>query len=134
MGGSMPKYRRALIATVILLLSITWTMPLHAADSSLKVVFEDSLYGGLVGALVGSATLAFTHKASDHLDNITYGAAAGVIAGAGIGIFTSVRHAMVEYENGRVKLGMPTVLPDIQESSRGQLVLAVKADLLRGTF
>lgn len=130
----MPKFRRAFVSKLILLLSITWAMPLHAAESSLKVVFEDSLYGGLVGALVGSATLAFTHKASDHLDNIAYGAAAGVIAGAGVGIITNVRRAMVEYENGTVKLGMPMVLPDIQESSKGQLVLAVKADLLRGTF
>lgn len=130
----MPTIKRSVIALTALLLSTFWTMPVQAAESSMKVVFEDSLYGGLVGALIGSATLAFTHRASDHLDNITYGAAAGVIAGAGIGVFTSVRHAMVEYENGAVKLGMPTVLPDIQESSRGQMVLAVKADLLRGTF
>lgn len=130
----MPKFKRAVISIMTLLLTISWTMPLHAAESSLKVVFEDSLYGGLVGALVGTATLAFTNNASDHLNNIAYGAAAGVIAGAGVGVFTTLNRAMVEYENGRVKLAIPTVLPDIQESSRGQMVLAVKANLLRGTF
>jgi hypothetical protein len=129
----MPKFKRTVITILTLLLTTSWSIPLHAAESSLKVVFEDSLYGGLIGTLVGSATLAFTHKASDHLDYISYGAAAGVIAGTGIGLFTTINRAAVEYENGKVKLGMPTVLPDIQES-KGQMVLAFKANLLRGTF
>lgn len=130
----MLKWKCAVIATMTLLLTASWSVPLHASESSLKVVFEDSLYGGLAGALIGTATLAFTRHQSDHLDNIAYGAAAGVIGGAGVGIVTMTNRAMVEYENGKMKLAVPIILPDLQESSRGQLILAVKANLLRGTF
>lgn len=130
----MLKMKQAVIAAITLLLTATWSVPLHAAESSLKVVLEDSLYGGLIGTLIGTATLAFTKHASDHLDNIAYGAAVGVIAGAGVGIATSVNRAMVEYENGTFKLAVPKVMPEIKETSQGQLVLAVKADIVRGTF
>lgn len=130
----MKMLKRAVIVATTLLLTTSLSVPLHAAESSLKVVFEDSLYGGLVGALIGTATLAFTNNRSDHLDNIAYGAAAGIIAGAGVGVFSNINRAMMEYENGKLKLAVPKVMPDIQESSRGQMVLAVKADILRGTF
>jgi len=130
----MLKSKRTIIAALTLLMTTAWSMPLHAAESSLKVVFEDSLYGGLLGGLLGAATLVFTENSSDHVENIAYGAAAGVFAGAGYGIATTANRAMVEYENGKVKLAVPKVMPDIQESARGELVLAVKADLLRGTF
>lgn len=130
----MPKFKRTIIAVATLLMTATWSMPLHAADNSLRVVLEDSVYGGLIGSLLGAATLAFTDKASDHVDNIAYGAAIGVFAGAGYGIVSSANRAMVEYENGKVRLAVPKITPDIQESSRGDKVLAVKADILRGTF
>ena len=130
----MLKFKRVIIAALTLLMATTWSMPLHAAESSLKVVFEDSLYGGLIGGLLGAATLVFTENSSDHVENIAYGAAAGVFAGAGYGIAANANRAMVEYENGKVRLAVPKVMPDIQESSRGQMVLVVKADLLRGTF
>jgi hypothetical protein len=130
----MLTMKRTLVAALTLLLTITGTAPLLAAESSMKVVFEDSLYGGLAGALLGAATLAFTNNKSAHLENIGYGAAAGVIGGAGVGLVTTINRAMVEYDNGRMKLSVPIVLPDIQEKNPGQYVLAVKANLLRGTF
>ncbi len=130
----MPRFRKTVIAVTTLLLTTSLSMPLHAAESSLKVVFEDSLYGGLVGTLVGAATLAFTKHPSDHLENIGYGAAVGVIAGAGVGVATNINRAMVEYENGKLKLAVPKVIPDFHETAKGQIVLAVKADLLHGTF
>lgn len=129
----MSRFKRSAIIAFTLLMT-SWTMPLHAAESSLKVVFEDSVYGGLIGSLLGAATLVFTENSSEHVENIAYGAAAGVFAGAGYGIASSANRAMVEYENGKVRLAVPKVMPDIQESSRGQMVLAVKADILRGTF
>lgn len=129
----MSRFKRSAIIAFTLLMT-SMAMPLHAAESSLKVVFEDSVYGGLIGSLLGAATLVFTENSSDHVENIAYGAAAGVFAGAGYGIASSANRAMVEYENGKVRLAVPKVMPAIQESSRGQMVLAVKADILRGTF
>lgn len=129
----MSKFKRTAIIALTLLMTVG-TMPLHAAESSLKVIFEDSVYGGLIGSLLGAATLVFTDNSSEHVENIAYGAAIGVFAGAGYGIASSANRAMVEYDNGKVRLAVPKVMPDIQESSRGEMVLAVKADLLRGTF
>jgi len=117
-----------------MLLTASWTVPVHAAENTLKVVLEDSIYGGLIGTVLGTASLAFTKHASDHLDYIAYGAAVGTIAGAGVGVVTSINRAVAEYENGKVKLAIPTVMPDLQETTRGQVVLAVKANLIRGTF
>ncbi len=131
----MPRFKRTAIIAFTLLMTTSSSMPLHAAESSLKVIFEDTLYGGLIGSVLGAATLVFTENSSDHLENIAYGAAAGVFAGAGYGIATtSSNRAMVEYDNGKIRLAVPKVMPDIQESSKGEMVLAVKADLLRGTF
>ena len=58
------------------------------AASSLQVVAEDSLWGCLIGTLVGTATLAFhIDDATDHLENIAYGAGIGLFAGVGFGIY-----------------------------------------------
>lgn len=132
----MQRIKLTVIVAMALLLTASWSVPLYAAENQnpFQVVLEDSLYGGLLGTVIGSATLAFTNHKSDHLDNIAYGAAIGVITGAGVGIFTNINRALVEYENGRLRLAVPKVMPDLQETSRGQYVLAVKADLLRGTF
>jgi len=113
------------------LLSICWTVPCQAAESAIKGVFTDSVYGGLAGTLVGAAVLAFAKKPGDHLDYMAYGAATGVLVGAAYGI----GKAMVEMDNGRVKWSMPTLIPDFQDTnSKGQTPIVVMAELLRGKF
>ena len=113
------------------LLSICWTVPCQAAESAIKGVFTDSVYGGLAGTLVGAAVLAFAKKPGDHLDYMAYGAATGVLVGAAYGI----GKAMVEMDNGRVKWSMPTLIPDFQDTnSKGQTAIMVMAELLRGKF
>lgn len=126
--------KRAIVTFMVSLLLVSWTVPVSAAESSLKVVLEDAVYGGLIGSLLGTASLAFVKHGSDHLENIAIGGALGIMAGTGYGVYTVANRSLVEYENGRVKFAMPVIKPDIQETQKGQLVLAVKADLLHGTF
>jgi hypothetical protein len=126
--------KRTVVALLISVLVAGWSFPAAAAESSVKVIFEDAFYGGVVGCLLGAATIVFTHNRSEHLGNIAYGGAVGVFAGTGFGVYKSTTSSLVEIDNGKVKFAMPTVMPEIVEKGNGQLVLAVRAGLLRGSF
>jgi len=106
-----------------------------AADETIKEVFTDAFYGAGIGALIGGALAVFTSHPSDHIsNNIVYGAAAGVLAGTAYGLAKSAR-AFAEVENGRVKIALPTIIPELVVSpSAGRSVVAWKADMIRGTF
>jgi NhaP-type Na+/H+ or K+/H+ antiporter len=57
------------------------------AQSSLEVVLWDSLLGAGIGALVGTATLAFMDHPGDHLERIAQGASVGLIGGIAFGFY-----------------------------------------------
>ncbi|BDV43166.1 hypothetical protein GURASL_20890 [Geotalea uraniireducens] len=108
--------------------------PCFADDSGFESIFRNALYGGMAGGLVGAAVLAFTHKPANHLDYIGYGAAGGVLAGAAYGVVKSA-HALAEVENGKVRLAVPTVVPDyVPAGAHGPGAVVVSAELLRGKF
>ncbi len=116
------------------LLLICWTAPCFAADDGIREVFQDALYGGLTGALVGAAVLAFTHKPGDHLDYLGVGAAVGVLGGTTYGVVKASR-ALVETNNGSVKFAIPTILPDVKEvNSKGTTSIGLVAEVFRGKF
>lgn len=71
------------------------------------VVMKDTAYGAITGAIIGAAVLAFQEKPSDHIDYIAYGAAGGAIVGVVFGIYEAT--ALVEIENGKTKIAMPTI-------------------------
>ncbi|HEX9078701.1 MAG TPA: hypothetical protein VF795_03865 [Desulfuromonadaceae bacterium] len=105
-----------------------------AQENTFREVFLDAFYGGAAGALVGLAVAAFAKRPADHLDNLGYGAAAGVLVGAGYGVAQSAR-ALAELDNGRVRIAMPRVLPDVTEyPATRQTIVTWRADILRGTF
>jgi hypothetical protein len=105
-----------------------------ADDNAFRDTFESAFYGGAVGALVGAALMVFTKKPADHLINIGYGAAAGVLAGTAYGVVTS-SHALALFDNGKLKIAMPTIIPDMVESPvTRQTTVAWRADIFRGTF
>lgn len=119
---------------VVAALVIGLSSPCLADDSGFESIFRNAFYGGLAGGLVGAAVLAFTHKPADHLDYIGYGAAGGVLAGATYGVVKSAR-ALAEVENGKVKLAVPTVVPDyVPAGARGPGSVIISAELLRGKF
>jgi uncharacterized membrane protein YebE (DUF533 family) len=105
-----------------------------ADENAFRNTFESAFYGGAVGALVGAALMVFTKKPADHLINIGYGAAGGVLAGTAYGVARS-SHALAFFDNGKVKIALPTIIPDLVESPvTKQITIAWRADLLRGTF
>jgi hypothetical protein len=120
-----------LLTTMFVLLSQSLAL---ASENAFKEVFQDAFYGGAAGTLVGAALMAFTKKPADHLDYMGYGAAGGILAGAAFGLAKSTR-ALAEIDNGRVRLAMPTIIPDLVESpSTRQTSITWRADILRGTF
>lgn len=130
----MIKLRRTISIFMLAVLLTCWNAPCFASDNAFKDLFENSLYGGLAGGLVGAALLAFTKRPGNHLDYMIYGAAGGVLVGAAYGLTKSAK-SLAELENGKVRFAIPTIIPDIQESnSKGQTALILNAELIRGTF
>jgi len=125
---------KQMVAVVICVSFLSVASSAHASDSTLREVFEDAFYGAGIGALVGGAILAFTKKPANHLDYIGYGAATGVLAGTAFGLAKSAR-ALAEIDNGRVRIAVPTLIPDLVESPTGrQTTVMWHASILRGTF
>jgi hypothetical protein len=127
----MYRLKRSMVLAVTLILIAT---PCLAEENALKTVFQDVFYGGLSGALVGAAVLAFTKQPGKHFDYVGYGAAGGVLVGAVYGAVTTTR-SLAELENGKVKFSMPTIIPELREAnSKGQTAIIATAELIRGRF
>ncbi len=128
------KQLRKLVAIMTLVSLLTTTSSAFAADDTIREVFADAFYGAAIGGLVGAAVMVFKSKPFDNLNFIAYGAASGVLVGTAYGLAKSAR-AFAEVENGRVKIALPTVTPELVVSpASGQMAVAWKADLIRGTF
>ncbi|AJE04857.1 hypothetical protein GPICK_07825 [Geobacter pickeringii] len=119
---------------IAVMLAVT-AVPSHAEEGGFEGIFRNALYGGLAGALVGGALLAFTHRPADHLDYLGYGAAGGILAGAAYGTVRAAT-ALAEVENGSVKIAMPTIVPDYvpARGSRTEGGVIISAQVLRGKF
>jgi uncharacterized membrane protein YebE (DUF533 family) len=125
---------KKLVTIITLSVLFSTTSSAFAADNTISEVFTDAFYGAAIGGLVGGALMVFTNKPGDHLNYIAYGAASGVLAGTAYGLAKSAR-AFAEVENGRVKIALPTVIPELIVSpSSGRSTVAWKTDLIRGTF
>lgn len=120
------------LMTVAALLCATTSA--FADDNAFRDTFESAFYGGALGALVGAALLIFTDKPADHLDYMGFGAAAGVMAGTAYGVGKASR-ALASIENGKLKLAIPMIIPDLVESpGTKQTAVAFRANILQGTF
>ena len=128
------KLMNRIICLMTVVSMLTTATSSFASDSTFREIFQDAFYGGVVGTLVGAAFMAFTKKPADHLENIGYGAAVGILAGTAYGITKSAR-SLAEIDNGRIRIGMPTIIPDLVESpSTKQAIITWRAEILRGTF
>ncbi|MDD2542014.1 MAG: hypothetical protein PHH28_13350 [Desulfuromonadaceae bacterium] len=125
---------KKLVAVMTLVSLLTAASSAFASDDTIKEVFTDAFYGAAIGGLVGGAIMVFKDKPLDNLNFIAYGAASGVLAGTAYGLATSAR-AFAQVEDGRVKIALPTIVPELLVSpGSGRTTVAWKADLLRGTF
>jgi uncharacterized membrane protein YebE (DUF533 family) len=128
------KQIRQIMAVMVLISIVTSTSSSCAEENTLREVFQDAFYGAGIGALVGGALMAFTKKPADHLDNIAYGAAGGILAGTAYGLAKSAR-ALAEIDNGKIKIAVPMIVPDLVVSPSGrQTTVLWQANILRGTF
>lgn len=112
-----PRIVRVLLLALAVCLAVPQTA--SAQESTLKGVTRDALYGGVLGALLGTAALAFVDTPSDHLDYIVTGAAVGIIGGTVWGIYESVtyrRPAYLTLEDGRLRTATP--LPAVRLERR----------------
>ena len=116
------------------MIMVFWTVPCSAAESMFKETFQDAIYGGVAGTLVGAAVMAFTKRAGNHLDYLGYGAAGGVIVGAAVGL-TIFNRSLAEVEKGKVRFAIPTIIPEFKDAnSKGQSSYIFSGDLLSGKF
>ena len=128
----MIKRMAKILLTATLITSLA--VPCSAAESAFQEAFSNAFYGGLLGGLAGTALLVFAKKPADHVNYIYYGAAGGVLVGAAYGLAKSSK-SLVSIENGNVKVAMPTIKPELQQTdAKGPMGLMVKADLLSATF
>ena len=93
------------ITFITLIMSILSLPAVARAEDPMQKTLRDSAYGGLIGALTGTAVLLLTKNPSDHLGFIPTGAAVGVLAGAAYGIASSgAAGAAAEVDNGKIGL------------------------------
>jgi hypothetical protein len=102
-----------------MMLCITLSDVGYAQDPAVVDIFKDGFYGGLAGALVGAAALAFTSEPEDHLNYMAIGAGVGVIAGTAYGIYSATQ-AMAEIEGSRTVWHLPT--PQIVQKDSSLIV------------
>lgn len=125
---------KQVVAVMVCVSLLSAASNVNADDNTLREVFQDAFYGAGIGALVGGALMLFTKKPADHLDYLGYGAATGVLAGTAYGVAKSAR-AFAEIDNGRVRIAVPTIIPNLVESSAGrQATVMWNASIFRGTF
>ena len=125
---------KRIICLITLSSILTTATSSFAADNAFREIFQDAFYGGAVGTLVGAAFMAFTKKPADHIENIGYGAAVGVLVGTTYGV-TKTARSLAEIDKGRVRIALPTIIPDLVESpSSKQASIVWRAELIRGTF
>ncbi len=101
----MTKWTRCLISLCLLMVLLTGTA--FAQDPAIVDIFQNGVYGGLAGALVGAAALAFTEEPEDHLNYIAIGAGVGVIVGTAYGVYTATR-PLAMIEDSRIRWSLPT--------------------------
>ena len=127
-------FKRSRVVVLAALLVTSLAVPCSASDNAFKDAYENAFYGGMLGALIGGALMVFTKKPGDHLDYLYYGAAGGVLVGAGYGVVKSSR-SLVSIENGNVKVAMPAITPEFKAASaKTPGSVMVKAELISGSF
>jgi len=130
----MKKYKRMSMRAISFILLIIWTAPCAAAESAFKEVFQDALYGGVAGTLIGAAVMAFSKRTGEHLDYMGYGAAGGALVGAAVGL-TLFNRSLAEVKNGKVKFAIPAIKPDfLDKTAKGEGGYVINAELLSGKF
>ena len=127
---------RAAWTTAVCTLLLVVAAPARAGgqDTTLPDVLVDGFYGGVIGALVGTAVMALTNHPKDHFSYISTGAGVGVIAGTVYGLTKATSRALVEVDRGRVTWSVPSVTPGLSEDQNGRAQPTASAALFLYRF
>ncbi|MBZ0220705.1 MAG: hypothetical protein K8I01_09775 [Candidatus Methylomirabilis sp.] len=107
------------------------------AEDAMQRTLRDSIYGGLIGGLLGTAVMFLTDDPGDHIEYIPTGAAVGVLVGAAYGIGRSMQDSsFAEVEkDGTIKLGLPVVKAQKLYDEKLDMVEKIESiDLVRIKF
>lgn len=132
----MAKFRKiAAFAMAFVFLTATAA----SAQDPMQKTMRDALYGGAIGALLGTAVMFLTDNPDDHISYIPTGAAVGVLAGAAYGLATSnvIYNAAAEIDTkeGKVNLAMPTIsAEEYYDEKTNETEEVERIDLVRLTF
>lgn len=95
--------------TASILFSTAFSARAHA-DDTMQVALKNAIYGGIVGALIGSAAVLVTDNPDDHLNYIPTGAGIGIMLGAAYGVASSgVVQSLGSIEGGKFTWHIPTL-------------------------
>jgi hypothetical protein len=108
--------------------------PAFARDDGLSDVLADGFYGGLIGAVLGTAVVVMTEHRSEHLHYITTGAALGAISGTVYGLSRLTRYSMVDIDRRRVAWHVPTIETTVRGGPGEPSDVRVTAGLLTVNF
>ena len=125
------------VLTVLLVVTLLSFSRAAFAEDLMSVTLRDALYGGVIGALLGTAVLLLTDEPEDHLDYIPAGAGVGILVGAAYGIAsTGPVGAVAEVdENGRFAFNLPQLTSDsFYDKITDTWELIGRVDLLRLRF
>lgn len=121
--------KKFIVAFVLGIFLISQTAAFSETKGS--VILQDTLYGTLTGAIIGTAAIVFTDDPGDNMDYIAYGAATGAIVGAAFGFHEST--ALVQIEDGKTRVAMPTIKTDLRNRD-GHTAFEAKADVVKVNF
>ena len=114
--------KKSVIASflIILILSVT-LMPktVSAQDETLPFIFRDTIYGAGIGVFIGGLVMLTTDHPSDHWDYLAVGGLVGALGGLGYGAYSS-SHALVEINQDKVTVGIPSIHVDSLSGKRNQ--------------
>lgn len=115
------------------------TVSTASAQDTMQTTLRNSLYGGVIGALLGAAVMLLTENPDDHLNYIPTGAAVGVLVGAAYGVATtgvmSTAATEIDTDNREVKFSFPTVsTEEIFDEKTNQREAIERVDLVRVAF
>jgi len=116
------------IVCCLALAAILLTGASAGAQERGRIVFQDTVYGVLTGALIGGALTLATSDPGDNLQWIGLGAAVGAVAGVAYGMYETTAVAELG-KDGHLRLAMPSV----QLRPRGRS-LEPSVDVLRVRF
>lgn len=127
---------KTLTAFVLILSLVVFIIPsdAFAGEDVFDTTLKGTIYGGIIGTLIGAAAMAFTDKPEEHLAYLAYGAGGGIIAGAAVGVAISAR-AMVEIKDNKFSLNIPEIKTDIIKDKHDEKAEVVtRVCLLRYNF